>query len=395
MSQTPRLRVMHITLNLERDGAQEVVRTLTDYLQANGCEITVCAFRDGPIRQPIEDLGAKVEIPTVPSYGRVWLPKDLVKVLHFRRELVRFIQDHDIDVVQTHLLGDLDFLALTLRYGTNLRGVLWTIHNVDFLPISSEPWVSKLKRLVDRLLYRLLANKVDGFIAVSDEVCKAVMEQIGPIHDRVVTISNGVDVKRFERPGNKPLLCAQLGIDPNSRLITTVGRLTVQKGHSHLIEAAKTIVPCCPDAHFLLIGKGELQEELQCQIQEAEVAGSFHFLGSRDDVPDLLAATDLFVLPSLWEGLSIALLEAMAAGKPIVATAVSGTTQSMIHGETGLVIPPRDSKALADAILWMLSEPERARAMGQAAKQHVIQNFSAQKQAMEHIALYRRLVGNR
>lgn len=393
MSSNRRPRVMQVILNLERDGAQEVVRTLTDYLQANGCEVTVCALRDGPLRQPIEVLGAKVEILMAPSYDGVWLPRDLVKVLHFRRELVRLIHDHDIDIVQTHLLGDLDFLALTLRYGTDLCGVLWTIHNVDFLSISSKPWVSRLKRFVDRLLYRLLANTVDGFIAVSDEVYKAVIDQIGPIHDRVVTISNGVDVKRFERPSNKASLCDELGINPNSQLVTTVGRLTLQKGHSYLIEAAKAVVPCCPDAHFLLVGKGELQEDLQCQIQEAGVAGNFHFLGSRDDVPDLLAATDLFVLPSLWEGLSVALLEAMAAGKPIVATAVAGTTQCMIHGETGLVIPPRDGKALGDAILWMLSEPEQARAMGQAAKQHVVQNFSAQKQALEHIALYRRLMG--
>jgi glycosyltransferase involved in cell wall biosynthesis len=159
-----------------------------------------------------------------------------------------------------------------------------------------------------------------------------------------------------------------------------------------LIDAATPVVSSYPDTHFLFIGDGGLRDELQRQAQQAGLSENIHFLGIRDDVPDLLAAVDLFVLPSLWEGLSVALLEAMAAGKPIVATAVSGTTQAMIPGETGLVVPPRDSRALADAIIQLLSNPAQAQMMGRAAKQHVTVNFSAQKQADEHLALYRRLL---
>jgi glycosyltransferase involved in cell wall biosynthesis len=105
-------------------------------------------------------------------------------------------------------------------------------------------------------------------------------------------------------------------------------------------------------------------------------------------------AVDMFVLSSLWEGLSVALLEAMAAGKPIVATAVSGTTQAMNHGRTGLIVPPRDSQALAEAILQLLSNPKEAQAMGLTAKRRVEVEFSAKKQAEEHIALYYRLMND-
>ena len=119
-----------------------------------------------------------------------------------------------------------------------------------------------------------------------------------------------------------------------------------------------------------------------------DVSEHVHFLGVRSDVPDILAVADLFVLASLWEGLSIALLEAMASGKPIVATAVSGTTQVMTHGETGLIIPPGDARALADAISQLLSDPLLGQTMAQAARKHVEIYFSAQKQADEYLALY-------
>ena len=115
-------------------------------------------------------------------------------------------------------------------------------------------------------------------------------------------------------------------------------------------------------------------------------------LGNRDDVPDLLAASDLFVLPSLWEGLPMALIEAMASGLPIVATEVSGTIRVMVPGQTGILVPPGDAQKLAEAILQLLSDPERARAMGKAARRRVEREFSAQKQAEEHLALYHRLL---
>jgi glycosyltransferase involved in cell wall biosynthesis len=381
------LSVMQIILDLKRAGAQEVVRTLAEHVQANGCTVTVCAFQDGPLRSEIEDLGVQVEILRRPRYSVMFLPGFLAEMLRIRRELARLIEAYRVDVIQTHILEVLDFLVLALRHNTNLRLILWTMQNAEFLP-TGKLRLLKLKRLVYRLLYRLLARWVDGFIAVSDEVHQALVKQLGPIQDKIYTICNAVDLEPFEKPGDKATLCAELGIKSQSRLVATVGRLTEQKGHRYLIDAATSVVSAHPDVHFLFIGDGKLRDELQSQVQQAGLLQTIHFLGIRDDVPDLLAAVDLFVLPSLWEGLSVALLEAMAAEKPIVATAVSGTIQALTHNETGLVVAPRDSRALANAIIQLLSDPAQAQAMGRAAKRHVEMNFSAQKQAQEHIALY-------
>jgi glycosyltransferase involved in cell wall biosynthesis len=140
------------------------------------------------------------------------------------------------------------------------------------------------------------------------------------------------------------------------------------------------------------VGDGELREELQAQVGELKLDAHIHFLGSRLDVADLLAASDIFVLPSLWEGLSMALLEAMAAGLPIVASEVSGTAHAIVPNETGLLVPPGDIQKLTQAVGRLLSNPTFAQALGAAARQRAEREFSARKQADEHLALYRRLL---
>ena len=393
-----KLSVMQIILTLERAGAQEVVRTLAEHLPANGCDVSVCAFEDGPMRAEIEKLGVKVDILSRPRYSVVLLPFFLAEMLRIRRELAQLMEQYGTVVAQTHILQVLDFLVLSLRHNTDLRVVLWTMQNVEFLPErrpGQRRWLRDFKEMAYRMSYRVMAGRVDGYIAVSDEVRQEIVRQIGPIGDKVFTVCNAVDLKPYEHPGDKAALCEQLGLDVHSQLVITVGRLTEQKGHRYLIDAAPSVLSSHPDTHFLFVGVGELKDGLERQARQAEVSENFHFLGLRGDVPDLLAVADVFVLPSLWEGLSLALLEAMAASKPIVATAVSGTTQVITSNETGLVVPPRDSVALADAIVQMLSDPAQAQAMGEAARQHVASNYSAQKQAQEHLDLYRQFLNQR
>jgi len=391
--QDRKINVMHIIGDLDRAGAQEVVRTLIEYLLGDSCTPYVCTLRDGPLRRDIEKLGVTVDVLDDRRYPVTALPWFIADMIRIRRQLAGLIGEYEVDIIQTHLLGILHFLPLTLRFGTGLRAVLWTVHNVNFLPEQKkQDWILKSKRFGHRLLYRLAAGRNGLFVAVSDEVGNSVVQQLGLVEDKVVVISNGVDVKRYERPGDKTELCRELGLADDCYLAVVVGRLTVQKGHRYLIDAVPLVIDRYPNAHFLLVGEGELKDELQDQVRKLGLVNNVHFLGNRDDVPSLLASIDLFILPSLWEGLAMALLEAMAAGKPIVATTVSGTSQVMISGQTGLLVPPGEHQVLAKAIVRLLSDPSLAQAMGQAAKHQVTLNHSAQKQADEHLALYHRLM---
>lgn len=385
--------VMQVVSNLDVGGAQEVVRTLAEHLAEGGCGAVVCTFKDGPLRQQIERLGIPVEVLPDRRYSVMAFPFYVADMLRLRRALVEVVKRHHVNVIQTHLLRSLDFLVLTLRHRRHLL-VFWTIQNANFTlredHLPRYKWLLGPKRLAYRLLYRLAARWVNGFIAVSDDVKTAILESIGPVQDKITVICNSVDVRRYQQPVDKARIRRQLGLAESARVIAVVATFKKQKGHCYLIEAASSIVSQFPDLHILFIGDGDLREELQARTRAFGLDGHIHFLGSRNDVPDLLPASDYFVLPSLWEGLPMALVEAMASGLPVIATEVSGTQQVMVPGETGLLVPPGNVRQLQQAIIYLLSEPERARAMGAAARQRVEAFFGAKKQAADHIALYRR-----
>jgi glycosyltransferase involved in cell wall biosynthesis len=354
----------------------------------------VCTFKDGPLRQDIERLGIPVEVLSGRRHTILALPLFIRDMLRLRRDLASLVERYHVEVVQTHLLRSLDFLVLSLRHKTNLRLVFWTIHNYNFTlrkdHLRRHKWLLRPKRLAYRVLYRLGARYVNSFIAISDDVETAILANIGQVQDKITIINNGVDVQYYQRLVEKSCIRRQLGFAENVRLMVMVGTFKQQKGHYYLIEAAPPVIAQFPDLRIILVGDGELKETLQKQVNAAGLEEHIHFLGNRKDVPDLLSASDYFVLPSLWEGLPMALLEAMASGLPIIATAVSGSKQVMVDGETGLLVSPGDTQGLADAMIELLSVPDRARNMGVAAEQRVSTLFGAKKQAQEHIALYER-----
>ncbi len=394
--QQNKIKVMHIIHNLRRAGAQEVVRTLSEYLASEGCELVVCTIKDGPLRQEIERLGIKVEVLVLRRRSIIAFPLFIADIIHLLSLLGELVKKYDIEIIQTHLLASLDFLVLLLQYTTSTRVVLWTFHSARFEVTEAEltrhKWLLKPKQYAHRLLYRLAAHFVSGCIAVSEQVKEAMIETIGPIQGKITVICNGVDLKRYRCFSDRALVRNNLGVDEKTQLIALVGTLKDGKGHSYMIEAMASIVSRYPSAHVLFIGDGNLREQLQAQAAALNIESNVHFLGNRSDVPELLAASDIFVLPSLWEGLSMALLEGMASGLPVVASEVSGTVQVMISGETGYLVPPGNVQELAKAIERLLSNPAQAQAMGMAARQRVETTFSAQKQADEHLALYRRLL---
>jgi glycosyltransferase involved in cell wall biosynthesis len=392
MSDHNQFNILQIISNLDIGGAQEVVRTLVEYLSEAGCAPVVCTFKDGPLRYDIERLGIPVEILPGRRYSVMALPLYLWDMVRLRKQLAGIARKYRIEIIQTHLTRSLDFLILTLRWETSVRKIYWTIHNYSYTlqkhHLRKNKWLLRPKRLAHRLLYRLGSYWVDGFIAVSDDVETAILADIRPVKSKITVIANGVDVRRYGRQVDRAAIRRQLGLPDDARLLIMVGMFKKQKGHRYLIEAAPAILERFPDLHIILLGEGLLRKEVEGQVRIAGLDEQIHFLGSRSDVPDLLAASDYFVLPSLWEGLPMALIEAMASGLPIVATDVSGTNQVMVHEETGLLVPPADSQQLSQALIRLISNPDQAKSMGAAARRRIIMDYSAQKQAQEHLDLF-------
>jgi glycosyltransferase involved in cell wall biosynthesis len=225
---------------------------------------------------------------------------------------------------------------------------------------------------------RALALVTTHFIALTTaERDDHVVRGVGRAEDWTV-IPSGIDLARFRsvepRSDQRPAL---FGCPVDSTLIGTVGWLTEVKGHRRLIQAFSRLAPSRPSLYLLIIGTGELHDDLAALASRLGIGDRVRFLGHRDDIPECLAALDLFVFPSQNEGMGRALIEAMAAALPVVATRVGGIPGIIEQGRTGLLVSPGDSAALAGAMAELLDDRTRARAMGQAARDSIGAEFNA------------------
>jgi glycosyltransferase involved in cell wall biosynthesis len=175
----------------------------------------------------------------------------------------------------------------------------------------------------------------------------------------------------------------------DSPLIGAVGRLTEQKGFDYLLEAFARVRDNVNEAHLVIAGDGERRHALESKARLLNIADAVHFLGWRNDVPSIMIDLDALIVPSLWEGFGLVTLEAMALSKPIVASNVSALPEIISHNETGLLVPPADSAALADSILNLLRDPEKAKTFGPRGRARLEKEFTIQRMAQRHVVVYK------
>jgi glycosyltransferase involved in cell wall biosynthesis len=219
----------------------------------------------------------------------------------------------------------------------------------------ADPALPRYQAVADRLL----APWTDAAIAVSRSTREFLVNERHVPRDRVRLIWNGAPLDEFAPVSRERALAVRraLGIADDAVVVGTIGRLNAQKGHRFLVEAAARLVPRVAGVRILIAGDGDLAQDLRRQAGELGVAQAVVFPGHRSDVPDLLGAIDVFCLSSLYEGTPLALFEAMAAGKPVVSTAVDGCREVLEEDATGLLVPPSDATALADALERLLITP--------------------------------------
>lgn len=241
-------------------------------------------------------------------------------------------------------------------------------------------------------LDRWTSRMVDLTVAVSSAARDVVLSQDGVAPERVRLIRNGVDLDEFQRPSDAVVddrrrALGLLGVP----VVGTLGNLHPIKGHEYLVRAAARVRRDVPAVKFLFVGDGPSRRMLADLAASEGVDDCCVFAGFRDDVPALLRLMDVFVLPSLNEGMSHALLEAMALERPVVATGVGGNVEVVDPGRTGLLVPSRDAGALASGILSLLSDPGHARQLARAGRESVEQRFSTTRMVAEYADVYETL----
>ena len=236
-------------------------------------------------------------------------------------------------------------------------------------------------------------------IAVSDSLRQMAID-LGVDIDKVCVIPNGVDLSRFDDRPDPNRLRTELGLPAATPLVGSVGRISKVKGLEHFLEAAAMLAPRFPDARFLVVGQANADEHeyenlLKVRADQLGLTGRVIFTGLRSDVPAVMASLTVSVMPSLNEALSNSLLESMAAGVPLVATRVGGTTEAVVDGVSGLLVEAGDSEALADSIARLLDDPPLARRLGRAARNTIEEQFSIERMVQATKALYQDLLARK
>jgi len=314
-------------------------------------------------------LGVATRAVPRPVDGRAWK-----QVLHFRGAL----RAERPAVFHAHLSW-----PLACKYGVLAA---W-LARVPAIVATAQLYIDFYQVPTGQRDQRLLMSAMRRVIAVSDEVRERYRLTLNVPAEKLVVVRNGIPIPPV-RPRD-PALRAELLRGRPDFVVLTPARFHEQKGHAYLLEAAALV----PDATFVLAGEGELRPAMEQRARDLGVMDRCVFLGQRPDVPELLAAADLFVLPSLFEGLPLSVLEAMAAERPVVATAIGGTDEAVVDGVTGVLVPPRDPAALAAAIHRLRSDPALSSRLARAARARVEAEFSAEAMARGIMQVYDALVG--
>jgi glycosyltransferase involved in cell wall biosynthesis len=241
---------------------------------------------------------------------------------------------------------------------------------------------------------RLTARMNDRVIAVSEAVRIAEIDSSGISPDKVVTIYNGIDPSTYNTTPEevRAKIRNSFGIPEDVLLLGSIGRLDPAKGYNHLINTMKSLILKTSSVNLLIVGEGELEEPLEEQVHHNELSKEIKFAGLRNDIPEILSACDIIISSSLWEGLPNVVLEAMAAGKPVIATSVGGTPELVVNGETGLLVPPGNPEALENAILYLSDNSELQVCMGQAGRERVLNHFTIDQMVNKTEQLYQELM---
>lgn len=247
-------------------------------------------------------------------------------------------------------------------------------------------------RQIVTLLVRITNRFIDRTIAVSELSREMLIKNYGMRPSSIVTIRNGVDLARFSVPFDVEAIRADLGVRVEDPVGVMVSGFAPRKGHRCALRAMAAIRREVPRFRLVLAGDGPLEHELRTEVGRLGMSDAVVFAGFRRDIPAVLAASDLLLLPSEEECLPLVILEAMASGLPVVATNVGGISEAVENGVTGRLIKPGDGEELARAVIEILGEPERARAMGRAGRRRVEEDFAAERCAGAVLGLYERLL---
>lgn len=361
-----KITVMHVVITLDMAGAEHVVYNLTKNLNKELFEVIIVVILSrGFLAAEAEKQGIKVILTKK-------LPRYVSSI--YPNKLIRIIKEIKPDIIHSHdKCGHYSFAARLCKVPV----VIHTEHGRIFPDLD-------VLIFRDRLCFRF----TDKLVTVSEYLTNYMQKIVGIDNKKIIQIENGVDTKLFYNTLKDQRTLQALGLSQNDNVIGIVARLEPVKDHLTLLSAFAEVVKTVPNCKLLIIGNGSQKQSIEEQIQLLKLSEKVLLLGERRDITDLLAIMDIFVLSSLSEGTSITLLEAMASGKPVVATNVGGNGKVVIDNETGFLVPSREPSIMAEKIIELLSNRDLINEMGIKGQNRVHKHFSLDRMVKEYERLY-------
>ena len=366
-----RVKVLQLISSGGYYGAENMLLNLCASQEQSGCQNNLLIFYN-------------VHVPNVEFYERARRRGISVRMVHCNgradwravRQIEEYIQEDSVELVHTH------------GYKADLYGYLaaWRCHKP--VVATCHNWIGGTAALgIYNHLDRMVLKKFDALAAVSDAVAHRLLA-FGVPAEKIKTIANGIDVPAFERAEPLPLLKAE-----GSTVVGIVARLDLQKGFEYLLQAARELCKTFHGLKIIIVGEGPDRGTIEEIIRQYGLQSNVVLAGQQSNMPAVYAAMDIFVLPSLNEGLPMTVLEAMAASKPVIATRVGAIPSVIKDGEDGLLVAPKDSEGLRNAIASLLDDPERRRRMGDQAHAWVSQNYTSEAMALRYRKMYEEVLG--
>ena len=356
------LRVCHImSADLWAGAEVQLATTVAHLVNESAVSVSAVLLNEGQLAANLRRLGVPVAI----------LDETRINSLDILIGLVRILREQRIDLVHTHRYKDTVLGLIAAR----IAGVPYAVRTMHGLREPMTGWAHLKFGVYEALEKVALRCCADQVIAVSKDMA-GILRRSGYPADRITHIHNGIDLNAVRSLRRRQDIRRELGVDSETYLIGAVGRLSPVKGHANFLRAARLVLHKQPRAKFLIVGDGPLSAELQATAGALRIDGACLFVGHRTDVRDLLPAMNVFVLPSLSEGIPMALLEAMALGVPVVATAVGGVPEVVRHRVNGLLVHSGDDRALADACVALTFDRDLAERLSANGRRTIEEAFS-------------------
>jgi glycosyltransferase involved in cell wall biosynthesis len=377
--------VVHIITKLELGGAQQNTLFTVAHLGRDKYELVLISGTEGILVKDAKKF-KDVKVYLIPELIREIKPiKDVIAFLKIRR-ILRQLNPLSTIIVHTHsskagILG---------RWAARLAGVKLIIHSIH--GFSFNDYQPSFLRAFYMFLERFTSLITKRFVAVSKaNIEKGINKRIFS-KDKAVLIRSGIDIKEFQKAGfNRTEERGKLGFDAEIPLVAMVACFKPQKSPLDFVRVAKIVSDEINEVRFLLVGDGVLRSEIEELIGKLKIDDKVVLLGWRDDIPEIMNCIDILVLTSLWEGLPRVFPQAMASGKPVIATKVDGAQEAIKNDINGYLLPPKDINGIAEKVIYLIRHPEKASEMGEKGKS-LVEEFSIWKMLEQQEELYASLL---